>query len=326
MKDIEQGWTDDPFFKQTKSKDIILLDYGETPYFLRGNPYITSGYRAYLSFRKCLTSLFQLNNETMNIWTHLLGFVIFFILFIYSNSVTIPSSHGGYIDHAVFTCFLLFYQFCMLCSAGYHMFNCHSEKIYHIWLSLDLAGISLALCGCYIPSVYYAFYCQPNLQAIYMTIVGAMSLVALLLQFHPQYFTSLWANKRLTSFGVIGMFGMIPSLHWICIHGGFTQIIVQVFFPKVVTMYILGGLAIVIYAFKFPECVFPGRLNFIGASHQCWHIIIVIAFCWWYKASVQFFNFRQEYGCMVENVDLFSMRTFTSTEHSPSLVSVSITR
>ena len=41
------------------------------------------------------------------------------------------------------------------------MFNCHSEKIYHIWLALDLAGISLALCGCYVPSVYYAFYCQP---------------------------------------------------------------------------------------------------------------------------------------------------------------------
>ena len=54
MKDIEIGWTNDPFFTQTQSKDIVLLDYGEIPYFLRGNPYITSGYRAYLSFRKCL--------------------------------------------------------------------------------------------------------------------------------------------------------------------------------------------------------------------------------------------------------------------------------
>jgi hypothetical protein len=54
MKDIETGWTNDVFFTQTKSKDIILLSYGEIPYFLRGNPYITSGYRAYLSLRKCL--------------------------------------------------------------------------------------------------------------------------------------------------------------------------------------------------------------------------------------------------------------------------------
>lgn len=71
-------------------------------------------------------------------------------------------------------------------------------------------------------------YLLQNLQVIYMTTVGAMSLLALLLQLHPQYFTSLWASKRLTFFGVTGMFGMIPSLHWIWIHGGFSQIIVQV--------------------------------------------------------------------------------------------------
>ena len=55
-----------------------------------------------------------------------------------------------------------------------------------------------------------------------------MSLMALLLQLHPQYFTSLWAGKRLTSFATIGIFGIIPSLHWTWLHGGFTQNIVQV--------------------------------------------------------------------------------------------------
>ena len=53
--DAEQGWTKDHFFTQARSSDVILLDYGEIPYFLRGNPYITSGYRAYLSYRKCLS-------------------------------------------------------------------------------------------------------------------------------------------------------------------------------------------------------------------------------------------------------------------------------
>ena len=57
-------------------------------------------------------SLFQLTNETVNIWTHLLGCFIFFTLLIYSNAVTIPSVLGGYADHVVFTCFLLFYQVC----------------------------------------------------------------------------------------------------------------------------------------------------------------------------------------------------------------------
>ena len=44
-----------PFFAQTSNDGIMLLEYDEIQYFLRGNPYITSGYRSYLSFRKCLS-------------------------------------------------------------------------------------------------------------------------------------------------------------------------------------------------------------------------------------------------------------------------------
>ena len=124
-------------------------------------------------------------------------------------------------------------------------------------------------------------------------------------------------------------------------------------------MYTLGALAIAVYAFKFPECILPGkksnndntstpvygnnhhwhltnfaaknlihllyilgRVNYIGASHQCWHVIIVIAFCWWYKASVQFFHFRQEYGCEIDDIDLFNTRTFPLNLVKPSITLV----
>ena len=48
----------------------------------------------------------------------------------------------------------------MLCSAGYHTFACQSELASRKWLSLDLAGVSVGLCGCYVPGAYYAFYCD----------------------------------------------------------------------------------------------------------------------------------------------------------------------
>ena len=47
----------------------------------------------------------------------------------------------------------------MLCSAGYHLFRCHSEKASHRWLALDLTGISIGILGVYLPGVHYAFYC-----------------------------------------------------------------------------------------------------------------------------------------------------------------------
>ena len=56
--------------------------------------------------------------------------------------------------------YLLLFQISMFFSAFYHLFCCHSEKVFHLWLSMDLAGISLGVCACYIPAVYYAFYCH----------------------------------------------------------------------------------------------------------------------------------------------------------------------
>ena len=51
------------------------------------------------------------------------------------------------------------FQFCMLCSAGFHMFGCHSEKASRRWLAVDLGGILIGVIGCYLPAVHYAFYC-----------------------------------------------------------------------------------------------------------------------------------------------------------------------
>ena len=48
----------------------------------------------------------------------------------------------------------------MFCSAGYHMFYCQSELASKRWLSLDLAGVSVGMCGCYFPGAFYAFYCD----------------------------------------------------------------------------------------------------------------------------------------------------------------------
>lgn len=49
----------------------------------------------------------------------------------------------------------------MLCSVGYHLFSCHrSEKTSRRWLALDYAGISVGILGCYVPGIFYAFYCN----------------------------------------------------------------------------------------------------------------------------------------------------------------------
>lgn len=63
---------------QNAKKKRTLLTFNNIPDFLRDNEYITTGYRANWSLKDTGISLFQLHNETFNIWTHLLGHQSFF--------------------------------------------------------------------------------------------------------------------------------------------------------------------------------------------------------------------------------------------------------
>ena len=63
-----------------KEKDkFLLVNVSAVPEY-QAMTAITSGYRQRLDYKDCLLSIFRLHNETINIWTHLLGFLIFSIL------------------------------------------------------------------------------------------------------------------------------------------------------------------------------------------------------------------------------------------------------
>lgn len=305
MEFKERGFetnTKNPFLRESKS--IKLLDYHDIPYFLRGNPYVTHGYRAFLPFRMCIKSLFVLSNESINIWSHLVGFFYFFYLLLVDTFVTIPENDGTFSDYVVLTLLLAGYMTSMLFSACYHLFCCHSERIFHLWLSLDLAGISLGLCACYVPAIYYGFYCHKVWQVLHLTCAGFLTFASLALQFHPAFLTSRWASRRLLMFCSLVAYGIAPTVHWVLLLGGWNDYIVKLLFPKVVVMYLLGIIAVGFYALKIPERWFPGKVNFVGASHQWWHLLIVLAYSWWHRFIVVYMKDRlmkPSYQCGVRD-------------------------
>ncbi|XP_042961150.1 heptahelical transmembrane protein 2-like [Carya illinoinensis] len=54
-----------------------LLKYQELPEYMKDNEYILDYYRCEWPLKHALLSLFAWHNETLNIWTHLGGFIIF---------------------------------------------------------------------------------------------------------------------------------------------------------------------------------------------------------------------------------------------------------
>ncbi|XP_078069963.1 progestin and adipoQ receptor family member 3a isoform X2 [Mustelus asterias] len=250
-------------------RGIRLYTYEQIPSFLKENPYITDGYRAYLPAKLCIKSLFILSNETVNIWSHLLGFFLFFSLGIYDMTIVLPEANASRDDYVIYSICLFCFQVCMLCSAGYHLFCCHrSEKANRRWMALDYAGIAIGILGCYVPAVFYAFYCNEQ-----------------------------WYSLRALIFCCVSVYGFIPTIHWIWQNGGMSTPIVQAFVPRVFVMYLIGAVAFFLYITKIPERYFPGQLNYLGSSHQCWHVLVVLMFYWWHQTGVYITQYRHNQPC-----------------------------
>lgn len=65
--------------KEAKRK-YQLISYAELPDYMKDNEFILNYYRNEWPLTQAFFSLFRWHNETLNVWTHLIGFVLFVVL------------------------------------------------------------------------------------------------------------------------------------------------------------------------------------------------------------------------------------------------------
>ena len=128
------------------------------------NPFIYSGYRIpTFDYQKCLQTILYLHNETVNIWSHLIGFFIFI-------GILIKWTYDYYqkancIERFAVYFYIINVMILLSASCAYHTFNSHSVKIADECLCYDWMAVSL-VCACSaVYSGYYLIYQQSH--AIY---------------------------------------------------------------------------------------------------------------------------------------------------------------
>eukprot|EP00794_Sanderia_malayensis_P016884 gene16884-18590_t len=274
-----------------------LHNFKDIPPYLRSNEAILKGYRVNLTCEECLKSILMWTNESLNIWTHLLGGLWFLITIAYDNFIYIPEINGSFQDHLIVTVFDICFALCMLLSAGYHTFSCHSERWYKKWLALDLAGISMSLVGMYISSFYYGFYCYSNLQYFYTVIVMLFLMVNTYLHTKPDFLHHSWSSRRTVLYCSLVLFGIIPASHWYVLLNGWSNSVIKMFVPKLIVMYLLGFLGVLLYISKLPERFYPGCFDYVGCSHQWWHVIVLCALLWYHHSAFTLIKYRVSGDC-----------------------------
>lgn len=156
-----------------KAKEVLTLLWNEIPSWQQDNSYIQRGYRpASNSYQKSAASLGYLHNESVNIWTHLIGALLACSTATVLYCVIRPRfSMANSEDVMIFTCFFLGAIACLCMSATYHTISNHSESVAKFGNRLDYMGIVFLIWGSFIPSIYYGFSAEPGLTRTYWTMV-----------------------------------------------------------------------------------------------------------------------------------------------------------
>jgi len=238
-------------------------------------PHILTGYRPALDYIDCLRSIVRIHNETVNIWSHLLGFIFFTVALVQQfSSNTLKPAHWK--DEASRTLQIFSYQVCMLASALFHTFLCHSPGVTKFWLSCDRAGILFSIFGTYIRILATIFPCHPLLRAAHLIVVCLLFASTALLQLRKRR----EGSAPTIIFIGIALYAVTPLTHSAIVSKSSISIahIAWLLLP-----YLQGGLGVLVYLLRFPEKLLPpGTVDLWGSSHQLWHAFIFSGMLSWY--------------------------------------------
>lgn len=267
-----------------------LWNRDEVPLGLR-EPYIMTGYRKpYISTKESLRSIFHINNETFNIWSHAVAVLYFIVRYtvvlLELRRASSPQKDFYYpmLSSAIGSWTIY------ASSTIAHMFNSKSEHMHSIFYFFDYAGISIYT---YTSGQVMYFYNRPiNTgwrifeSALLYTAVGAsLSFLSTFLCCLSKY--TFKTNKAYGAVARVlpvfaGWLNTVLSLAvgvTLCSCNAVTTCPCQSFiacnelliahFKRHCFYSIVAGM---IYGSRLPERLLPGKFDIIGNSHHFLHI------------------------------------------------------
>lgn len=272
-------------FNERKSAETLLYNVSDVPPGLQES-FIKTGYRKpYSTTWECLQSLFYINNESFNMWSHIVAVLYFIVRYsVVLLELRQPNSPQRNFYWPMLSSFIGTITVYTL-SVTAHLFNSKSEQMHRIFYFFDYAGISIYT---YTSGQVMYYYNRPiNTKwrifesALLYTVIGAaLSFLAT--------FYSCKSKVDLRKYGAViriitvfaGWLNTVLSLtvgvtlcscHDVTACQSFiacNELLITYYWRHCFCS-IVGG---IIYGSKLPERLLSGTFDIIGSSHHFLHI------------------------------------------------------
>ncbi|XP_029023198.1 progestin and adipoQ receptor family member VII, a [Betta splendens] len=265
----------------------------EVPCYFREH-YVRTGYRPlHRSWRYYFLSLFRRHNETVNVWTHLLAFLVFVVkLKQLGETVDFVSDCHSWPLLILILSSLSYSAF----SAVAHLLGGKSELCHYFFYFLDYVGVAQYQYGSAVVHYYYA--ADRSLRSIFMPAAAALSCLSCLGCCYGKYRNltlPTWARKlcQVLPSALAYAWDITPVAKRLLCSAASSD-------PALV--YHCGQVAFFLscsFFFTFPtlERCFPGRCDFMGQSHQIFHVLLsCCTFCQIHASYLDYAGRRELYS------------------------------
>lgn len=264
------------------AKERRLISYDELPVPWRVNPHILQGYRFTENKLDCVKSVFcSFSNETCNIWTHGLGFIMVLSIAFYFYPTSQIFNYHTTADKLVNGLFFLAAAKAMACSTIWHTFSAIAhQNIMERFACVDYSGISLLIAVSIMTTEYTAFYNDPLSRWVYMTFTCFFGIAGVILPWRPIFNRADMRVYRVAFYVTLGATGAFPMIQLSFTKGPGWVGLFYLPVLKSVLVYLIGA---TFYALQIPERWYPGCFDWFGGSHNIFHCMVVcgILFHWY---------------------------------------------
>ncbi|KAF3939478.1 hypothetical protein ABW19_dt0205662 [Dactylella cylindrospora] len=255
----------------------VLIEYNELEPWQKDNEFILTGYRKpSYDYSRSLQSIWYIHNETGNIWSHILGTLLFLYSLASFLSTSLPILRtSSPSDLVAMSIYYLAVVNCFILSSTFHVFSNHSAPIHKFGNELDHLGIVCVIWGSAIPCSYFAFYDTQGLtryayyllHTLFATASGVFTL-------RPKFRQPQYRKARFYMYVLLGVSAFLPVAHGLYAYG-FEELDARMGLTNFIGLGMWQFTGAAIYAARIPERWFSRRFDCWGQSHQIMHVLVV---------------------------------------------------